>query len=143
MAHPPDPTRETVRFTAAPIGVEWDSPPALNRKPTPPDRIVWADETIAVACVDWGFDSSTLSSRLRTASLARQTHATRSGSGRGSLGVGRYTYWFVEKLDQRAPDSPAEWATERIFEVYFDRKPTKASPGGSWVLRRVLRVRPS
>ena len=108
-----------VRFIGEPVTVEFDEPPAFEKKPDGPNRFVWESETFAVAevLVAW----VDYARRGRFARNMQPQHAE-VASHRGSWGVGRF-YFRVRTTAQR------------FFELYYDRAPKNADEGkGTWVL---------
>jgi hypothetical protein len=112
-----------VRFIAEPITVEFDDPPALEKKPSCPDRFVWGADTFAVAAVLSAWEDYTR--RGRMARNMRPTHAA-VASRRGSWGVGRFYFRVRTTIDC-------------IFDLYYDRAPKSAGDRkGAWFLYREL-----
>ena len=112
-----------LRFIGEPIEVEFDQPPALEKKPGCPDRFVWHGETyhIVESLSEW----HDYGRRGRMAANMRPTHAA-TASLRGSWGVGRFT--FRVRVD-----------SGRIFDLYYDRAPKHADDRkGSWFLFREM-----
>jgi hypothetical protein len=116
------------RFVGDEIEVIHDRPPALEKRPGPPDGFVWQGRTYRVARVlrEW----HDYRRRGRMARNMRPTHAA-AAARRGSWGVGRDYY-------QVRTDGG------RIFELYYDRAPQGAGRGaGAWFLYRELRAEDS
>ena len=112
-----------MRFIGEEIEVEFDTPPALAKKPGPPDRFVWRDETYRVEEIvsEW----HDFTRRGRMARNMRADHAL-AAARRGSWGVGR-DYFRI-----RAGNG-------RIFDIYYDRSPKTASERkGTWFLFREM-----
>lgn len=115
---------EQLRFIGEEIRVEYDSPPALEKKPGSPDRFVWLGETYRVEEVlsEW----HDFTRRGRMARNMRPDHAL-AAARRGSWGVGR-DYFRI-----RAGDG-------RVFDIYYDRSPKTASERkGMWFLFREMK----
>lgn len=106
-------------FISEPVQVQFDEAPALEKKPSCPDRFVWRDRTYTVLAVlsewhDYG-------RRGKMAHNMRPSHAARA-AGRGSWGVGRH-YFRVRA------------STGQIFDLYYDRAPKSVDERkGAWVL---------
>ena len=112
-----------IRFISEPITVQFDVPPALDKKPGCPDRFLWRDQTFHVArkLKEW----HDYGRRGRMAHNMRPAHL-QAARRRGSWGVGR-DYYRVRT------------ANDRVFELYYDRAPDNAGDrGGSWFLYREL-----
>jgi len=110
-------------FIDEPIEVEYDHPPALEKKPGCPDRFVWQATTYRIAEMirEW----HDYRRRGRMAQNMREDHLA-VASSRGSWGVGR-DYYRV-RVD-----------TEQVFDIYYDRAPKGTSQRkGSWTLYREL-----
>jgi hypothetical protein len=108
------------RFIGDEIEVEFDEPPALEKKPGCPDAFAWKNETFRVveAVSEW----SDFTRRGRFARNMQPEHAAVAAS-RGSWGVGRF--FFRVRVDDG-----------RFFELYYDRAPKDAlHRKGSWFLR--------
>lgn len=111
------------RFLGAPIAVEFDVAPALEKKPGCPDRFVLDGTTHAV--VELLSEWHDYERRDRMAHNMRPEHLV-TARRRGSWGVGRDVYRV--RTD-----------TGRIFEIYYDRAPRgRAHRKGSWVAYREL-----
>ena len=113
------PELRPLRFIGEPVVVEFDEPPALEKKPGCPNRFVWQGETFHVVEMlsEW-FDYTR---RGRFARNMQPQHAA-VAAARGSWGVGRY-YFRVR----------AEG--ERFFELYYDRAPKGSDQRkGAWFL---------
>ena len=115
---------EQLRFIGEEIEVEFDSPPALEKKPGPPDRFVWRGEIYRVEEVvsEW----HDFTRRGRMARNMRPDHAL-AAARRGSWGVGR-DYFRIRT------------GTGRVFDIYYDRSPKTASERkGMWFLFREMK----
>jgi hypothetical protein len=114
-----------LHFIGAPIQVEFDQPPTLEKKPGCPDRFIWREETYQITELlsewhDYG-------RRGRMATNMRPTH-TATASRRGSWGVGR-DYYRVRT------------ETGQIFDLYYDRAPKGLDDRkGTWFLYREMSV---
>ena len=114
-----------VRFIGESIDVEFDRPPALEKKPGCPDRFVWRAETYAITekLSEW----HDYRRRDRMAHNMRPEHAA-TASQRGSWGVGR-DYYRVRT------------SAGRVFDLYYDRAPRNIRERkGSWFLYREMRL---
>jgi hypothetical protein len=114
---------EQLRFIGDEITVEFDAPPALEKKPGPPDRFVWRGRTYEVEEVvsEW----HDFTRRGRMARNMRPDHAL-SAARRGSWGVGR-DYFRVRSAG-------------RVFDIYYDRAPrTGSGRKGMWFLFREMK----
>lgn len=112
-----------LQFIGEPIQVEFDQPPAFEKKPGCPDQFVWNGEMhqIIEKLSEW----HDYGRRGRMAHNMRPDHAA-VASHRGSWGVGR-DYYRVRT------DSC------RIFDLYYDRAPGKAGDRkGGWFLYREM-----
>ena len=110
-----------VRLIAAPIEVEFDEPPLLQKKPGCPDAFLWDGERYQIVekIAEW-HDYRRRGRMARNMSPAHAAVATR----RGSWGVGRDYYRIRTDSD-------------RIFDIYYDRAPQDAgNRTGSWFLFR-------
>ena len=116
------------RFIGAPIQVEHDQPPALEKRPGPPDRFAWEGRAYRVVAVlqEW-HDYQPRGKSLAFYVKEQGSYRAKAARRRGSWGVGR-DYYRV-RTD-----------TGETFDLYYDRDPH--GPGrrkGSWFLfRQVL-----
>ena len=118
---------EQLQFIGEEIQVEYDSQPALEKKPGPPDRFVWRGETYRVGEVlsEW----HDFTRRGRMARNMRPDHAL-AAARRGSWGVGRDYF----RVRTRAEGGG------RVFDIYYDRSPKTASERkGMWFLFREMK----
>ena len=114
-----------LRFISEPIEVEFDQPPALEKKPGPPSRFFWRDTTYTVVEVlsEW-HDTAR---RGRMAKNMMPAHAAVAAS-RGSWGVGQ-DYYRVRT------------ASGQVFDIYYDRAPKGSDHRkGAWFLYREMQV---
>lgn len=114
----------SLRFIAERVEVEFDKPPALEKRPGCPDRFVWNDETFQVSekIGEW----QDYSRRGRMAHNMRAEHAA-VAAGRGSWGIGRF-YFRVRTHRQQ------------VFDLYYDRAPKSVDDRkGAWYLYREMR----
>jgi hypothetical protein len=112
-----------LRFIGEPIQVEFDQPPALEKRPGCPDQFVWRGETYRIAELlsEW----HDYARRGRMARNMRPTHAA-AAVRRGSWGVGRDYYRVRTDSGQ-------------VFDLYYDRAPRSVDDRkGSWVLYREM-----
>jgi hypothetical protein len=113
------------RFIGAPVKVTHDRPPALEKKPGPPDGFTWEGRTYRVVEVlkEW----HDYRQRGKTASFYRKERGSfraKAAERRGTWGVGR-DYYRV-RTD-----------TGEVFELYYDRAPQGSGRGkGGWFLYR-------
>lgn len=112
---------EPARFIGEPIEALFDRPPALARRPGPPDGFVWGGTTYRVEAM---LSSWTDYQRRGRMSRNMQPAHLQTAARRGSWGVGRF-YFRVR----------AEGG--RIFDLYYDRAPEGAGDrAGRWILFR-------
>jgi len=112
-----------LRFIGELIQVEFDRPPALEKKPSCPDRFIWRGETHRV--VELLSEWHDYGRRGRMARNMRPTHAV-VAEQRGSWGVGR-DYYRVRT------------ESGRVFDLYYDRAPKKTDHRkGAWFLYREM-----
>lgn len=119
------------RFIGAPVEVIYDRPPALEKRPGPPDGFVWEGRMYRVVAVlqEWH------DYHLRGKSLAfyvkeRGSYRAKAAERRGTWGVGR-DYYRVRT------------AEGEVFDLYYDRAPQ--GPGerkGEWFLWRQILENP-
>jgi len=113
---------EQSRFIGEEIEVEFDTSPALEKKPGPPDRFVWRGDIYPVEEIlsEW----HDFTRRGRMARNMRPDHAL-AAARRGSWGVGR-DYFRVK-------------TGGHIFDIYYDRAPrTSTERKGIWFLFREM-----
>jgi len=114
-----------LRFIGEPIEVEFDRQPALEKKPSAPDRFIWRGETYQVVELlsEW-YDYTR---RGRMATNMRASHLA-TASHRGSWGVGRFYFRVRTNSDQ-------------VFERYYDRAPKSVDDRkGGWFLYREMSI---
>lgn len=111
------------RFIDVPIEVEFERPPALSKRPGPPDRFRWDyEEFHIVELLGTWFDYERRGDMSRNMQPAHLQVAAK----RGSWGVGRF---YFRVLTQ----------TGRAFDLYYDRAPKDAGDReGTWILWREL-----
>ncbi len=112
-----------LHFLDAPIQVDFDVPPALEKTPPCPDGFVWEGRSYRVAekLAEW----RDYTRRGRMARNMQPQHAA-VASGRGSLGVGRF-FFRVRTGDGR------------VFDLYYDREiKSIGDRKGHWFLYREL-----
>lgn len=116
-----------IRFIDDEVEVEFDRPPALSKKPGPPDRFHWNCEEFHISeVVSTWFDYGRRGDMAKNMAPAHLEAATR----RGSWGVGRF-YFRVQTKEGRA------------FDLYYDRAPREAGDRtGMWVLWREVSKAP-
>lgn len=110
-----------IRFIDDEVEVEFDHPPALSKKPGPPDRFLWDSEEFHIsALISTWVDYGRRGDMARNMAPAHMEVAQR----RGSWGVGRF-YFRVRTT------------VGRVFDLYYDRAPRNAGDrAGFWVLWR-------
>jgi hypothetical protein len=119
--------RQTTHFVGAAIEVGHDTPPAVAKRPGPPDEIVWQDQRLRVVAVlrewhDYRPRGSTKSFYVKERGSYRALAAQR----RGSFGVGRDYYRL-------------RLSSGEVFDVYYDRSPRAGQGGrGGWYLWRIV-----
>ncbi len=114
-----------IHFIGEAIQVEFDQPPALEKRPGCPDRFTWRERTYHIVALlnEW----HDYTRRGRMASNMRPTHAA-VAARRGSWGVGR-DYYRV-RTD-----------TRQIFDIYYDRAPQSIDERkGTWFLYQEMTV---
>ena len=111
------------RFIGEPISVEWDKPPYLEKKPTCPDRFIWADQTLNI--VELLSEWRDYQRKGRMGMNMRPEHLRRARE-RGSWGVGRFYFRVLVRGG-------------RVYEIYFDRAAAGDDPAsGGWFISRDL-----
>ena len=113
---------ESSHFIGEPVQVEFDHPPALEKKPGCPDRFAWSGQTYRI--VEKLSEWHDYGRRGRMARNMQPAHAA-AAAQRGSWGVGR-DYYRVRT------------ETGRVFELYYDRAPGKEAGKGQWFLYREI-----
>jgi len=112
-----------LHFIGEPIQVEFDQPPALEKKPGCPNRFVWRGETYTI--VETLSEWHDYGRKGRMAKNMQPAHAA-VATQRGSWGVGRFYF-------------RARTANKQIFEFYYDRAPKGSDKRkGEWVLASEL-----
>jgi len=112
-----------LRFIGESIQVQFDQPPAFEKKPCCPDRFIWNGEThqIVEELSEW----HDYGRRGRMERNMRPEHLT-TASRRGSWGVGKIFYRVRTDRGQ-------------VFDLYYDRAPGKAGDRkGAWFLYREM-----
>jgi hypothetical protein len=118
----------SARFIGAPIQVTYDEPPALDKRPGPPDGFTWQERTYRVtALVQEWHDYRKRGRTLAFYTKEQGSFRAKAARRRGSWGVGR-DYYRV-RTD-----------TGEVFDLYYDRSPRGPGRGkGTWFLfRQVL-----
>lgn len=114
----------SLRFIAEEIGVEFETPPILTKKPDPPSGFTWQGEHFTVAAVISRWFSYERKGRM--AKNMKPEHL-RTAQRRGSWGVGRFYF----RVDTECG---------RIFDLYYDRAPEGAGDRkGHWYLWREMK----
>ena len=112
-----------LHFIDAPIDVEFDRPPVMEKTPTCPDGFRWQKWSFRV--VEMLAEWSDFTRHGKMARNMRPSHAE-VASTRGSWGVGRF--FFRVRTD-----------TGQVFDLYYDRAPKDANRRkGAWFLYQEL-----
>jgi len=112
-----------IRFISEPIEAHFLEPPALEKKPGPPNSFTWRGEVYKVVEVLSEWVDYTRKGRM--ARNMQPQHAA-VASRRGSWGVG--LFYFRVRTE-----------TGRIFDLYYDRAPKDADHRkGEWFLYQEL-----
>ncbi len=99
--------------------VEFDNPPAREKSPPCPDKIIWRGDSLRIAELVSAWVDYQRRGRMKR---NMQPQHAEVASHRGSLGVGRF-YFRVRLVDGR------------IFEIYYDRAPKDVDDRkGGWML---------
>lgn len=114
---------EPLKFISEEIEVSYKEPPALSKRPGPPDSFIWRGREYKVAETigEW-FDFG------RKGDMAHNMapEHLQAAAARGSRGVGKF-YFRVRTSDGR------------IFDLYYDRAPKEAGDrAGTWILWREM-----
>ena len=118
----------TARFIGVPIQVAYDRPPALEKRPGPPDGFTWEGRDYRVAAVLREWHDYRQRGKTRAFYVKeRGSYRAKAAERRGSWGVGRDYY----RLRTEAGE---------VFDIYYDRSPRgEGGRKGSWFLfRQVL-----
>ena len=117
------------RFIGEPIEAHHDRPPALEKRPGPPDGFTWQGRPYRVVEVlrEW----HDYRRRGRMALNMRPEHAAVAAQ-RGSWGVGR-DYYRVRT------------GSSEVFDLYYDRAPQGAGrrKGGWFLYRQIIAQEPA
>jgi hypothetical protein len=116
-------TYKPFRFIEEPIEVLYNDPPVLEKKPGPPNAILWRESRYRIVEVisEW----HDYQRRGRMARNMRPEHAE-TAQKRGSWGVGKDYYRVVTD-------------SGRIFDIYFDRAPKSVDKRkGAWFIFQEL-----
>lgn len=116
-------TYKPIRFIEEPIDVLYDYPPILEKKPGPPNAILWRESRYRIMEVisEW----HDYQRRGRMARNMRPEHAE-TAQKRGSWGVGKDYFRVVTD-------------SGRIFDIYFDRAPKSVDKRkGAWFIFQEL-----
>ena len=110
------------KFIGEAITVEFRVPLAKEKTPTCPDGFTWGEEhfEIEASIQEW----VNYSRHGRFENNMRESHLAAAQS-KGSYGVGRFSF-------------QVKTTCGRVFEIYYDRAPTKASKLGTWMLFKEL-----
>jgi hypothetical protein len=120
-----------IHFYDHPIEIIFDTPPALEKTPDPPNGFIWEDKTYRV--IEMLSSWSDFTRRGKMARNMRPAH-TATASTRGSLNVGRF-YFRV-----RAALSGSSTAGQtQVFDIYYDRAMKNVDDRkGQWFLYREM-----
>ncbi len=114
-----------LHFIGQPVEVEFDRQPALEKKPGPPDRFLFAGQTYRV--VELISEWHDYSRRGRMSRNMRPEHAA-VAARRGSWGVGQD--YFRVRTD-----------SGQVFDLYYDRAPAGVDRRkGGWFLEKELQA---
>lgn len=112
-----------LRFLGESVEVDFDRPPALEKRPGCPDAFVWRGQRYQI--IEKLNEWHDYGRRGRMAVNMRPDHAARA-TQRGSWGVGRD--YFRVRVE-----------SGQIFDLYYDRAPRDADRRkGGWFLFREL-----
>jgi hypothetical protein len=115
------------RFIGAPIEVQHDRPPGLEKRPGPPDGFTWEKRAYRVVAIlqEW-HDYRQRGKAAAFYVKERGSFRAKAAERRGSWGVGR-DYYRV-RTD-----------TGEVFDLYYDRAPQGMErPKGGWFLYRQI-----
>jgi hypothetical protein len=121
-------SRLPARFIGVSVQVAYDRPPALEKRPGPPDGFTWEERTYRVVDVlrEW-HDYRQRGKSKAFYTKERGSFRAKAAERQGTWGVGR-DYYRV-RTD-----------TEEVFDLYYDRSPR--GPGGSkgswFLLQQIL-----
>ncbi len=117
----------SVRFIGAPVEVLHDKPPALEKRPGPPDGFVWEGRTYRVAAVLSEWHDYRQRGKSETFYIReRGSFRAKKAQRQGTWGVGRDVYQVRTE-------------TGEVFELYYDRAPRGPEHGkGDWFLYRQI-----
>ena len=114
-----------IRFIGEQITVEFETPPAVAKKPHCPNRFTWREQDYDVVAVvsEW----SDWSRQGKSAHNMRPSNMAKTAS-RGSWGVGRL--YFRVRVE-----------SGEVFDLYYDRAPHDIDDRkGSWFLYRQMEI---
>lgn len=113
------------RFIGAPVEVIHDRPPALEKRPGPPDGFIWEGRTYRVAEVLQEWHDYHLRGKSRAFYVKeRGSYRAKAAERRGTWGVGR-DYYRVRTTEGE------------VFDLYYDRAPHGPEERkGAWFLWR-------
>jgi len=110
-------------FIGEEIQAQFDSPPALEKKPGCPQAFIWRGERHDIVTMHSEWHDYTRRGKMKR---NMQPQHAEVAAGRGSWGVGR-DYYRVET------------DAGRFFDIYYDRAPKDAARRkGAWFLLREL-----
>ncbi len=104
------------------ITVQFNEPLLREKTPNCPSRFSWGDELFIVerSLREW----VDFSRRGKFERNMKETHLE-AAQAKGSFGVGRFSFVVLTTVG-------------RVFEIYFDRTPTKQNKTGIWILYKEL-----
>ncbi len=114
------------RFIGSPIEPVYDEPPVLKKRPGAPSGFVWQGRRFRVArlIAEW-HDYGPRGKLASFYEKERGSYRALAAKRRGSWGVGR-DYFRVEVEGGG------------VYELYYDRAPTKRGREGGWYLFREI-----
>ena len=113
-----------LRFIGESVEVHFNQPPALEKKPGPPDSFTWRGETFVITEIISEWHDYARHGRMARNMSAE--HSQRAGQ-RGSWGVGQ-DYYRIQT------------SNGRIFDMYYDRAPKSVDRRkGEWFLDREVK----
>jgi len=116
------------RFIGVPIEVTHDRPPALEKKPGPPDGFTWEERAYRIVEVLSEWHDYHQRGKMKAFYVKeRGSFRAKAAERRGSWGVGR-DYYRV-RTD-----------TGEVFDLYYDRAPRRADhrKGGWFLYQQIL-----
>ncbi|MBU7012599.1 MAG: hypothetical protein HXS46_18105 [Theionarchaea archaeon] len=116
-----------MEFYSEPIIVKFAVQPLLEKKPGLPAEFIWRGKSYTIIRLLKEWHDYRKRGKIREFYTEKRGNAPRIRSGkRGSWGVGRDYYRVLT-------------GSEEIFDIYYDRRPTRKQKG-EWVLLRKVRT---